>query len=133
MAMKLSATGVKKYVSEPLNILDGTVVLISVVELAMSAGGGGGSMTALRAIRIVRTLRVLRVARLLRALESMQVIISVLQRSAGSFVYIASLLFLFVFIFALLGKTIFGGKFHYSTGLPRGNFDSFSAAFVTVF
>jgi hypothetical protein len=47
--------------------------------------------------------------------------------------YIASLLFLFVFIFALLGKTIFGGKFNFDDGKPRGNFDSFSAAFVTVF
>jgi len=61
------------------------------------------------------------------------VIISVLTRSASSFAYIASLLFLFIFIFALLGKTIFGGKFNFDNGKPRGNFDTFAAAFVTVF
>lgn len=136
MIIKLLAIGVPKYVKEPLNILDGAVVLLSVVELTMgviNGTGGGGSVTAFRAIRIFRTLRVLRVARLLRALESMQTIIAVVGRSASSFMYIASLLFLFVFIFALLGKTIFGGKFNFDDGKPRGNYDSFAAAFVTVF
>lgn len=80
MFIKLLAVGVSKYVKEPLNILDGTVVLLSMIELVMAASngeGGNGSVTAFRAIRIFRTLRVLRVARLLRALESMQVIIGV--------------------------------------------------------
>lgn len=38
------------------------------------------------------------------------------------------------FIFALLGKTLFGGNFHNADGSkPRGNFDTFNLAFVTVF
>jgi len=117
-----------------MNILDGSVVLLSLVEYAMAAiSGGGGSLSAFKTIRILRTLRVLRVARLLRALESMQVIIAVLQKSFSSFMYIAMLLFIMCFIFALLGKNFFGGQFNFEDGTPRGNFDTFNIAFVTIF
>lgn len=117
-----------------MNILDGAVVMLSLVEYAMAAAsGGGGGLSAFKTIRILRTLRVLRVVRLLRALESMQVIISVLQKSFSSFMYIAMLLFICCFIFALLGKTLFGGKFNFPEGVPRGNYDTFTMAFITVF
>jgi len=110
LACNLLAIGFKKYVSEPMNILDGSVVLLSLVEYSMDFfSSGGGGLSAFKTIRILRTLRVLRVARLLRALESMKTIITVVQKSFGSFMYITMLLFLFIFIFALLGKTIFGG------------------------
>jgi hypothetical protein len=49
------------------------------------------------------------------------------------FVYIAILLILFIFIFALLGMQMFGGKFNFSDGIPRSNFDTFNNAFVTSF
>jgi voltage-dependent calcium channel L type alpha-1S len=62
----------------------------------------------------------------------MQVIISVISRSADSFVYIALLLMVCCFIFTLLGKTIFGNKFNYEEK-PRGNFDTFPIALITVF
>lgn len=63
----------------------------------------------------------------------MQNIISVISRSASSFAYIAILLIIFLFIYALLGMQIFGGKFHFEDGVPRGNYDSFNAAFLTSF
>ena len=62
----------------------------------------------------------------------MQVIIGVISRSFDSFMYIAMLLFVCVFIFSLLGKTLFGDKFNFDPK-PRGNFDSFNISFVTVF
>jgi hypothetical protein len=63
----------------------------------------------------------------------MQVIIGVITRSLSSFVYIALLLLLFIFIYALLGMQIFGGKFNFPDGVPVTNFDTFNNAFVTVF
>lgn len=151
MSTKLLAIGVSKYCEEGMNLLDGGVVLLSIVELAMSGGGepccvdreecfeyperepckeggesgGGSNLSAFRTIRIFRTFRVLRVARLLRALSSMKVIIAVIGRSFESFMYIAMLLFVMTFIFALLGKTLFGGQFNFAEGKPRGNFDGF--------
>jgi len=63
----------------------------------------------------------------------MQVIIAVIQKSAGSFAYITMLLFVFIFIFTLLGMQLFGGRFDFPDGKPRGNYDTFNIALVTVF
>lgn len=41
MTMKLLARGVKKYVSEKFNLLDGAVVLLSIIEMVMESLGGG--------------------------------------------------------------------------------------------
>ena len=54
-------------------------------------------------------------------------------RSYKSFIYITALMFLFVFIFMLLGMNIYGGKFGTGDEVPRGNFDSPAIAFITVF
>jgi hypothetical protein len=100
--MKIVAIGPKKYIDNRMNLLDGGVVMLSLIELAMGSGGKG-SLSAFRSVRVFRTFRVLRVARILRALKSMQNIIAVIARSASSFAYISMLLMIFLFIFSLLG------------------------------
>jgi len=82
---------------------------------------------------MLRTFRVFRIARLLRALKSMQTIIQVMVKSYKSFIYITILMFLFIYIFSLLGVELFGNKFNYDEGVPRANYDEFGAAFITVF
>lgn len=134
MFIKINAIGPKKYLKDKMNWLDGFVVSLSIFEMLMALfSGSGGNLSAFKTIRIFRTFRVLRVVRLLRALHSMQVIIQVIQRSASSFLYITMLLFVFIFIFTLLGMQVFGGKFSFPGGKPRGNYDTFSIALVTVF
>lgn len=114
-----------------MNLLDGTIVMLSLLELAM--GSGGGTLSAFRSVRVFRTFRVLRVARVLRSLKQMQQITSVIVKSATSFAYIAVLLLIFLFIFSLLGMQTFGGRFDFEDGKPRGNYDSFNVAFLTSF
>ena len=104
MSSKLIAIGPSKYLKDKMNWLDGGVVSLSIIEILMTViGGGGGNLSAFRTVRVFRTFRVLRVARLLRALKSMQVILAVIQRSASSFLYITLLMFVFIFIYTLLG------------------------------
>mmetsp|Transcript_42185 Transcript_42185/g.49000 ORF Transcript_42185/g.49000 Transcript_42185/m.49000 type:complete len:224 (+) Transcript_42185:214-885(+) len=131
MTLKLIGLGPITYLSDKMNYLDGSVVLLSIVELAFLSGGG--TLSAFRAVRIMRTFRVLRVARLLKSLQSMQTIMDVISRSISSFCYLALLLLLFIFIYALLGMQLFGGNMNFDNGLPRANFDSFNISFVTVF
>ena len=55
-----------------------------------------------------------------------------------SFFYIAMLMFLFIIIFSLLGSEMFGGKIIQSdpddpNTKPRGTFDTFEIALITVF
>ena len=110
MTLKLLAFGPKKYSSEVMNLLDGGVVMLSIVELLMTALGGGGgasSLQAFRTIRVFRTFRVLRVTRLLRGLQSMAMVIRVIQSSFMDFILITILMFVFIFIYTLLGRQIF--------------------------
>lgn len=137
MGSKLLAIGPSKYANDKMNYLDGTVVLLSILELVLNSvlanEDGGLGLDAFKTIRMLRTFRVFRIARLLRALKSMQTIIGVMMRSYKSFIYITLLMFLFIFIFALLGMQTFGGNMNYDDGLPRGNYDSFPIAFITIF
>ena len=134
MTIKLTAIGVKKYVQDKMNWLDGGIVSLSIMEMVLTAvSGGGGNLSAFKTIRVLRTLRVLRVARLLRGMQSMQVIIGVFVRSASSFAYIMMLLFIFMFIYTLLGMQTFGGCLDYPTGKPRDNFDTFLVGFYSSF
>jgi hypothetical protein len=42
-------------------------------------------------------------------------------------------MFVFVFIYTLLGMQVFGGQFNFEDGKPRGNYDTFLVGFLTVF
>jgi len=87
-----------------MNILDGTVVIISVFEIIYTKSAGDNiDLAGFATIRMFRTFRVFRIARLLRGLESMQTILSVISRSYKSFIYITLLMTVFIFIFSLLG------------------------------
>lgn len=135
MSFKLTAIGISKYLADKLNYLDGSVVMLSIFEMAMESilAGEGVSLDAFKTVRMFRTFRVFRIARLLRSLQSMQTIIGVMVRSYKSFIYITMLMFLFIFIFALLGMQTFGGTMNFEDGKPRGNYDDFGLAFITVF
>ena len=138
MGMKLAARGVKKYVSERMNLLDGAVVILSIVELVMSAqgqGGGTANLQALRTVRVFRTFRVLRVTRILRSLKSMAMIIGVITRAFMDFIWITFLMFVFIFIYTLLGRQIFQGRYDFGPDeeIPRENYETFTIAFITVF
>jgi len=134
MLLKLVGLGIKQYLKDRMNYLDGSVVLLSIFELAFLSGEGG-ALSAFRTVRIFRTFRVLRVARLLRSMQSMQVIIGVIGRSISSFIYLALLLLLFIFIYSLMGMQLFGGQYDegFDEPKPRANFDTFPTAFLTVF
>ena len=103
MALKLLAMGVREYLRDSLNILDGLIVVLSFVEIFIFSGGG----SAAGAFKAFRTFRVLRVTKLFKALEFMKIIIKVVVRSFSSFIYISILLFLFTFIYALIGRTLY--------------------------
>jgi len=105
MSSKLLGIGVGKYCGDKMNYIDGSVVLLSIFEMVITIimSGDGGNLSQFKSLRILRTFRVFRIARLLRALESMQTIIGVIVKSYKSFIYITLLMFLFIYIFSLLG------------------------------
>lgn len=134
MGSKILAIGIKKYLMDRMNWLDGTVVMLSIFEMVYKAlMQGSMNLQAFKTLRLFRTFRVFRVMRVLRALRSMQMIVSVMARSYMSFIYITMLMFLFIYIFALLCMSVFGAKMNFPDGIPRSNFDNMLVSAVSTF
>jgi hypothetical protein len=133
MSLKVLAFGPVGYLRDKMNIFDGSIVTLSILEMTLFTGKGGKAVSAFRAVRIFRTFRVLRVTRLLRSLAFMQVIIQVISTTMEKFMYICILMFLFVIIYALLGMQLYVGKFDLYNNTIRSTFDSFFYSFLTVF
>jgi hypothetical protein len=131
MALKLIGLGPKRYSKDYMNLLDGSVVVLSLMELVLL--DSNSPLTVFRTVRIFRTFRVLRVARLFRYMRVLGRIIRTVSESISDFTYLALLLLLLIMIFALIGMQMFGGRFDFPDGKPRENFDDFHNAFVTVF
>ncbi|TRY64414.1 hypothetical protein DNTS_017110, partial [Danionella cerebrum] len=129
MLLKLSACGLFTYISNPYNIFDGIIVIISVCELVGQADGG---------FSVLRTFRLLRVLKLVRFLPALRRQLVVLMKTMDNVATFCMLLMLFIFIFSILGMHLFGCKFtlrleNGDTVSDRKNFDSLLWAIVTVF
>ena len=100
--------GPKQYVKDVWNKFDAVVVTISLIDWTIARAippeNIGSAGEALNAFRAMRLLRVLKLARLWGALAK---ILSQTMASLKDLTYYAALLFLFMFIFALLGMELF--------------------------
>ena len=128
MLLKLFGMGLRGYVKDGFNVLDGLVVIFSFVELALA-----GSNT----VSVFRALRLLRVLKLLKNVPSLRQIIRVTIAALADTGYLNLIVLLYLFIAAVCGMQFFGGKFkalEQSDGVPiRAHFDSFLYAFYAVF
>ena len=93
-------------------------------------------LKAFRALRIFKSLRVLKVIRILRQLEYMLVIAKSIEMcyynfiNISTFITVALLMIIFIFVFTLLGLQIFGGNTY---GDPRQNWNSVDNSFINTF
>ena len=150
MALKMVALGCAGYWGDGWNRLDGTIVILSIVEMVMTKLFQGGGVK-LSFLRILRMLRVARVLRLMKSWKGLYKIVSTFMKVVPQMTNLVILMVLFMIIFALLGMQIFGGRFNEEAGfsslpcpgsvcvdpsllpLPRFHFDYFMPAIMTVF
>jgi len=161
--IKILGLGLEIFVKDRFNLFDVLVVFISLVEVVLDI------LTQCRLIDVglpglsaLRALRVFRVLKLVRSVETLRTIFATLSNSIASVTYLGMLLFLFIFIFALLGMEFFGGftpvphmwkghggqynvenfpcafEYYHITwssddDSPRCNFDTFFNSFVSIF
>ena len=118
-----------EYLQNSANVLDGILVVISIVQIIVS---DTNSLTAFRTIRILKMLRALRMIRFLKSLKFMWLIIDVLFSKFSAFVYLFLMLFLFLIMFTLIGENMYAGKTDYSLGF-RENFDTFYDSLLSAF
>lgn len=94
----IAAGTFKKYITNGWNVFD----LILVIIGWLPAEEGGNSL-----ILVLRVLRVFRVLRLLRTAEELKLIVDVLVRSLKSLLYNGMLFAIFLYLYAVIGVTIF--------------------------
>jgi hypothetical protein len=112
MGLKLIGLGIPEYFSDGMNMFDATIVVASITELITEAvapsgegSSGGGPIGALRAFRVFR---VFKLARKWKSLQRLLTQVGGTIMESGNF---ALLLFLFIFIFSLVGMQFFAKRY----------------------
>eukprot|EP01038_Epipyxis_sp_PR26KG_P013434 gene13434-18012_t len=153
MISNLMGLGSVEYFGDNYNCFDFLVVIASLVELSQSPlptlltgkvieNGHHNSLTALRGIRLLRLLRLLKS----KTFSKLLIKIGNVVYSLKGFVM---LLFLYLFIFAIVGMQFFANRFRFtddgyrlpinsdewksSSNRPRTNFDNFALSFMAIF
>ena len=101
-----------------------SITLISVLEIIIHDFIGQNQRN------MIKSTRVLRIVRLLREFEFTKVIINTFYNSVENFINILLLLFIFLYIFTLLGMNLFGGE---TLKDNRQNWNSFLNSFICTF
>jgi hypothetical protein len=122
LTLKLLGFGFVRIFRDPLNVLDFLVIAVSIPEFAGASSPKG--------LTVFRAFRLLRVVKLVNKFESLQAIIVMLLKSVSSVSYLMLLIFLFIYIFSILGMQLFGTSFPNQT---RESFDTIWNAAVTLF
>ena len=152
MVIKMIGLGVNNYIHDKFNLFDAVVVTLSLVDWCLTIvltpeqkANVGSSMQALRALRL------LRVIKLARSWTKLQDIIKKTVMSFKDISNFGVLLFLFMYIFALLGMEMFANQIRLTwdeelikdipayvkaDGImisPRYNFDNIYNSLIVVF
>eukprot|EP01012_Entosiphon_sulcatum_P053801 TRINITY_DN740_c0_g1_i1.p1 TRINITY_DN740_c0_g1~~TRINITY_DN740_c0_g1_i1.p1 ORF type:complete len:2364 (+),score=263.90 TRINITY_DN740_c0_g1_i1:1645-8736(+) len=125
MLLKMMAKGVRKYLHDYFHLLDVFVIVTSTAEFITRDRGKGG--TAFRALRLVRLFK------LLKTFESVRELLRIILRACSYTGYLNLMIFMYLFLAALVGMQFFGGKFNFPDGRPRATFDGIYWAFLTAF
>ncbi|XP_068119134.1 voltage-dependent T-type calcium channel subunit alpha-1G isoform X2 [Hyperolius riggenbachi] len=107
--------GGKAYLRSSWNILDGMLVLISVIDILVSLVSDSGTkiLGMLRVLRLLRTLRPLRV---ISRAQGLKLVVETLMSSLKPIGNIVVICCAFFIIFGILGVQLFKGKFFFCLG-----------------
>lgn len=132
--LKLIGLGPKAYFMDNWNIFDFIIVVVSIVELVIefasdnaSDDGGGSALSALRAMRLMRAFR------LLGKFDKLRQLFVLVLSSLREVSVLSVVMMIFIFMFAALGMSLFGGKLVSIDANGRWRFDNFGWAFFLVF
>ena len=93
------------YLRESWNQLDFTIVIVSWVELLVAG-------VEIPVIKILRLLRTLRPLRFISHNVTMKIVVIALLESIGAIINVMIVVILVWLMFAILGVSLFGGKFY---------------------
>eukprot|EP00736_Rhodelphis_marinus_P006678 Rmarinus@m.195 len=123
MVLKVYGYGLAVYWRDGFNRFDAIIVLGSYADIVFASGG----------VSVLRTFRLLRAFKLVSNWENLRSLIDTVLQSFTSIVNFSGLLGLFLFIYALVGMSLYGGEFYVDGEVPRENFDDFLSSFTAIF
>ena len=123
LVLKLFATGLRQYLTDNFNILDGTIVVISFIDVTIDSGSS---------VTVFRSLRLLRVLKLVKNFQSLRQLITVVLHAVQDTGYLNVLIFLYLYVSSLCGTQLFAGSLKEDGESPRANFDTFYWSLLTV-
>ena len=106
-ALKLFALGWREYCRSPLNIFDGFMVFMFLVEFSLNFAG----INATALFAAMRTFRVLRVFKLARSVRRFRVLLTKMARAVATVTPMIIVLHVFLFIFAVLSMQVLTGMY----------------------
>merc|ERR1719158_2438980 len=123
------ALGLSGYMVSLFNRFDFVVVISSIMEFILVSQ----EIMPPVGLSVLRCIRLLRAFKVTRYWSSMGNLVKSLVNSIASINALLVLLILFIFIFALLGMQIFGGRFAAGEDAERSTFNNFGQSCLTVF
>lgn len=94
------------YLRDSWNQIDFTIVVISWLDIFLASG-------SIQSLKVIRTLRTLRPLRVISHNSSMKIIVKALINSLIAMLNVVVIVLIIWFMFAILGVSLFGGKFYH--------------------
>jgi hypothetical protein len=119
LLVKFLGLGLGEYFANGFNQFDAVIVAASIVELVLAppefllSGGPETKATASGGVTVLRTFRLLRVLKLARGMPQLQNTLAIMLALIPAVLNFSLLLFLFMYIFALLGVQFYSNRFRF--------------------
>jgi hypothetical protein len=123
MVLKIIGLGFKTYVRDGFNDFDAIVVIFGLLEF-INVGS--------KAITVFRVFRMLRIFKIVKSWKILRKLLVAVFNSFASIANLALLVFLFVFIYALIGMQFFSGPIPDYPSFRYG-FNTFGYALIAIF
>jgi hypothetical protein len=136
---KMTALGFKEYMKEGFNVFDLFIVATSLLQIVYQLIDGSDSEERGGVFLVLRTFRVFRIFKLFKSGDLRMLLDSIIFTISTIGPYTVFLLF-FIYIFSLVGMSIFAGKVTLTDDKydplgtsPRENFDTLGNTLLTIF
>lgn len=132
LLLRVFGTGVSQFSRDVWDVIDAVVTVFSIIGLILASSVGDVGRTIYVLSRLVRVLRVFRLARFISGLRRM---LDVLAKAALPVVNVIVIHALIVYVFAIVGMSLFEGtRYGHMGSMSRSdvNFDSFISSYVSL-
>eukprot|EP00892_Ulva_mutabilis_P001295 jgi/Ulvmu1/11166/UM072_0002.1 len=128
-AAKMVALGIKQYFQDRWCMFDFAVAMVSAMQIVIELS----RESDIPAVNLLRVFRVARIFRLVPKAKGLRTLLQTLVFSLPALVNVGSVFFLFMFIFAIMGMSLFGGIRQGEFLNRRANFDSIGTSLLVLF